>query len=208
MIILERMKIMNINKERALIFGLTLTTLGAGFGWYHSTHSMSETNQKQQTEIVKLQQNLDKTKAQEENYKEKVEIAVQNNTNPSTKQNSDMYQTIRKVFETFYNFDPDNYTTRESQIKDELSKKMREQLFPQNVSNYQGKLYSKANAIEVYSNVYYTKAGNKTALVLVDYETHYKGEKNVKQQAIWKVSYNVEDKQITKIEQTGEDGQS
>lgn len=199
---------MNINKERALIFGLTLTTLGAGFGWYHCGSTMNKMNQKYKTEMVQLQKDLENIKAKEESEKDKAQIAVQNNTNPSTQQNSDMYQTIRKVFETFYNFEPDNYTTRENQVKDELSKKMREQLFPQNVSNYKGQLYSTANNIEVYSNTYYTKAGDKTALVVVDYETHYKDQKPTKQQTIWKVTYNVDDKQITNIEQTGEDGQS
>lgn len=43
---------------------------------------------------------------------------------------------------------------------------MRDQLFPQNVQNYQGILTSKLENIGVYSKIYYTIiVGNKEALV-------------------------------------------
>lgn len=201
---------MNQDKKiNRLLLGVSIVVVGGfgflGYGWYHTHEELNQTKMAYQ---VAISDEKEKTKnAQEEasHAEDQAQIAIQNNTNPASKQNEAMYATIKKVMKVFYNFTPENYTSREKEIKNELSESMRQQFFPQNVSNYQGTLSSKMTDLQIYSNIYYTKTGDKTSLVTVDYQTHYEGQETRKEQAVWKVSYNVEDKQITKIEPVGDE---
>lgn len=196
-------------KINRLLLGVSVVVVGGfsflGYGWYHTHEELNQAKIECQATVSKEKSKVAKAKQEAHHAEDQAQIAIQNNTNPASKQNEAMYATIHKVMKVFYNFTPENYTSREKEVKNELSKSMRQQFFPQNVSNYQGKLYSKMTDLQVYSNTYYTKAGDKTALVTVDYQTHYEGQETRKQQAIWKISYNVKDKQITKIEPVGDE---
>lgn len=189
-----------VKKERLIIIILSIIIIVMSiFGYqkiHHTTIQLTET----QATIQTLKQEKETLTIKEKQAEKTKKLAIQNNTNPATKENKEMYQTINKVFECFYNFTPDNYTSREKEITHELSKDMRSQLFPQNVKNYTGTLTSKLEDIGVYSNVYYTQSGEKTALVLINYSTKYKESETFKRKAIWKVSYDVNKKMITNIE--------
>lgn len=196
-------------KINRLLLGVSIVVVGGfgflGYGWYHTNEELNQTKVECQIAISEEKEKTEKANKEARYAENQAQIAIQNNTNPSSKQNEAMYATIHKVMKVFYNFTPDNYTNREQEVKNELSESMRKQFFPQNVSNYQGKLFSKMMDLQIYSNTYYTKAGDKTALVTVDYQTHYENQETHKQQAIWKVSYDVQNKQITKIEPVGDE---
>lgn len=189
-----------VQKERLIIVILTIIIAIMGVFGYKKIHTTNVQLINNQETIQNLKNEKDTLKVKINQAEQTKNLAIQNNTNPATQENKEMYQTINKVFDCFYNFTPDNYTSREDTIKNELSKEMREQLFPQNIKNYTGKLTSKLDDIGVYSNVYYTQTGEKTALVLINYSTKYKGSETYKRKAIWKVSYDVKKKMINKIE--------
>lgn len=201
---------MNQKKNMNLfLLGITIVMVGGfaflGYHWYQAKEELSRAKIEYTQQMDKEKEKVSKANQEALEAKSQAKIAIQNNTNPASKQNETMYATIKKVMNTFYNFDPDNYTTREKEIKNELSEAMRKEFFPQNISNYQGKLYSKLEDMEIYDNQYYTKAGDRTALVIINYSTHYDEQKPRSSQAIWKVSYNPEKKQVTKIESVGEE---
>lgn len=197
---------MKNKKQFMLIILIISIIIGGGFSflgysWYHSVEECSQLKRENQQITEEYRKNIERKNNQIASANDRARLAIQNNTNPATPQNSEMFMTIKKVFKCFYNFNPDNYTTREAQIKNELSKEMRDQLFPQNVQNYQGTLTSKLEDIGVYSKIYYTKAGNKEALVWVKYNTHYQNQETHHLKQLWHVSYDVNKKQITNIEE-------
>ena len=196
-------------KTKRLLLIMAMVMVGGfiflGYQWYHTQEKLTQSKDEYTQQINKEKENVAKAKNEVSEAKAQAKIAIQNNTDPASKQNETMYTTIKKVMSVFYNFDPDNYTSREKEIKDDLSEDMRKKFFPQNVSNYKGQLYSQLDDMEIYANQYYVKAGDKTALVLIKYSTHYGDQKLRSSQAIWKVSYNPEKKQVTKIEAVGDE---
>lgn len=199
---------MKQNKMMTVLTTLCILLAGGisfcGYEWYHSVEEREAQSQQYDEKVKQLSQSIDKQSIELQKERDKAKLAIQNNTNPASKENEDMYLTIKKVFDCFYNFTPKTYTSREKDIKNELSKEMREQLFPQNVQNYQGTLTSSIEDIEIYSNVYYEKVGDKTALVRIKYKTKYTGQETRHLTALWKVEYNVDKHQITNIEEAVE----
>lgn len=194
-----------VNKKLMIIsIVIVLLCGGLGFGWYqshkkveqleHEQVTMKDTNKEEKTQLENKIKDAEKEK----------QLAIENNTSPATKENKEMYDCINRVMGCFFNYDKENYTTRAEDIKGDLSTKMIEQLFPQNVKNYMGEIESKMDKCTIYSSVYYQEVGNREALVEVNYTTKLNAKaKPMKQQSIWKVSYDTHKKQITNLEQVG-----
>ena len=194
------------DKKLNVLIGIFSIVVVGGFiflgsGWYQSNQKLKQAEINYEEKINHKDQEIVEQEKVIQKEQEKAKLAIQNNTNPASKQNEEMFMTIKNVFNCFYNFTPENYTSRESEITDELSQEMREQLFPQNVQNYQGTLTSSIKDIDIYSSVYYTKAGNKEAYVVIKYQTKYPKQEAHTLTATWKVQYDVNKKQITNIEE-------
>lgn len=121
------------------------------------------------------------------------------NSEVNTDVNTEFINTVTNLFEANLNFTPKNYEDRKQEVSGYLSEELKQEYFGQKRKTYQDAngMTSKLESLEIYSK----RVGSDELEGIV--VTYYKSKKDVQNwipgMNIFKVMYDSESKQVTKI---------
>lgn len=116
---------------------------------------------------------------------------------------SEFINIVTKLFEANMNFTPENYEDRKQEISGYLSNELRQEYFGQNGETYQdaNDSTSQLESLDIYSKELQTN--EVEGLVVAFHKSHKSGNEWVNGMNIFKVAYNNETKEVTKIVNLG-----
>lgn len=132
------------------------------------------------------------------------EFQSQNNiTGTDTNDNAEFIKIVTKLFEANLDFTPENYEERKKEVSGYLSKELKEKYFGQNRETYQdaNDSTSQLESLDIYSKE--LKTNEVEGLVVAFHKSHKSGNEWVNGMNIFKVAYNNETKEVTKIVNLG-----